>query len=169
MSTPPVSTSLDTASPSVTQKRISKACDACQARKVRCLPIDALTSDQAICEGCLKRGETCTFEAERKKRGPVPRSYASARRAPVPILAKHDSENESRKRRRESSNTDVQPARVPASNVHAQHHDVDLGAGEESYASSSVMHPGRSALDVAQQVGAVGAESSGRLLTARPP
>jgi hypothetical protein len=90
MSSPSASTSQQTQAPTP-QRRISKACDACQARKVRCIPVDQTsTNSSPTCEVCLKKGTICTFEAERKKRGPVPRSTARplVRRPPVPILAK---------------------------------------------------------------------------------
>lgn len=47
------------------QRRISRACDYCHGRSIRCRPF----SDAANCENCERFGQSCTYDREAKKRG----------------------------------------------------------------------------------------------------
>ena len=126
---------------SATQKRISKACDACQARKVRCMPVDQISADSTpTCEVCSKKGTDCTFEAERKKRGPVPRSAArsSVRRAPVPILSKRDGESSIGKRKRFDDVEGVMAGPDEGTTVRSAFHPTSTTAQHNTHESSQV-------------------------------
>ncbi|CAG8736143.1 2073_t:CDS:2 [Dentiscutata erythropus] len=56
-------------SPPRNRRNVTKACDSCKRKKIRCLPI--IPTDQyARCDECTKRSCECTYHMQARKRGP---------------------------------------------------------------------------------------------------
>ena len=60
-------------------RRISRACDYCHQRSIRCI-----NAGGSQCQKCIEFDQPCTYERAVKKRGVKPKSEARAGLAPVP-------------------------------------------------------------------------------------
>ncbi|GAB7365084.1 hypothetical protein MBLNU230_g6175t1 [Neophaeotheca triangularis] len=71
----PGSTATGGGTPKQKQRRITRACDYCHGRSIRCRP----QPNGPGCENCIRFGQACTFSRQAKRRGAPPRRPGPAR------------------------------------------------------------------------------------------